>query len=406
MAKILHRVRKRSHGRVLLFLVLVLSACQPGLRPTPGPPTLPPERIRPTQEAPAWRAASVPITRENAAGMILLGRLDPPSAGGTLYDAAFSPDGTRLVALNNEQILAWNLLTGALIFQTARAETSRLFYSPEKTEIYALKNNGTVAVLNAETGAEIARFQGVPSFGGAAAYDAINGWLAIGAADGTGVRVWDPFTRTSIVTLNENQAIVALAFSPDGERLAVVDNANAVRAYTWRDRALIAEQPTNEIILRAAFSEDGARIAYAGRNNTYVWSLDDGSVSTQSIGASEFLQYSPDGEILLGGSSSGGLYVRRPLTGGLVTRLPEVSGEIVSLGFAPGGSLLATSVFGREIALWDLTQARETSELGRGILQGTSQQIVGTSWTPDARALVLFDAAGAAYLWGIPAGPS
>src|SRR5262249_32898234 len=146
----------------------------------------------------------------NVSNIGYLGRLDLPGTPSTLFNYAVSPDATRLVALSNDQVLAWNLLNGDLLFQTARGEATRVFYSSDKTEIYVADNNGTVKVLDANSGANKTSFRGSGNgiFGGTIAQYADGDLLALGSEDGT-VKVWDTYARESLVTIDAQKVSVA-----------------------------------------------------------------------------------------------------------------------------------------------------------------------------------------------------
>ena len=198
----------------LVVFFALLSACTPSTIDTRGrsnaPTVTAPEQFIEAQQA---------ITVNNVANLKYLGRLDQPGTTSSIFSQALSPDATRLVALNNEQVLAWNLLTGSLIFQTARAEATRVFYSSDKTEIYAIDPKGLVTVLDANTGALKTSFPGNPSYSNVLAYSPDSGWLALGGTDGT-VKVWDTYARRSLVTIDaHSNSVTALAFSANGEQL-------------------------------------------------------------------------------------------------------------------------------------------------------------------------------------------
>ena len=180
---------------LLAITVTVLLAACSTATPTPGVPQNPPTLAAPTQFA----EADTPISLNNVANLRYLGRLDQPGKLSTIFAYALSPDATRLVGLNNEELLAWDLLTGKVIFETARGAVTRVFYASDKTEIYGTSADGTVGVYDANSGALKTTFAGNGD-STAVAFSADAGWLAVGANDGT-IKVWDSYARQLLATL-------------------------------------------------------------------------------------------------------------------------------------------------------------------------------------------------------------
>lgn len=392
-------MRQRQLLPALIAISVLFTACA---RPTETPPRNPPTLVAPTR----FVEAQQPVTLANVDQIKYLGRLDPPDQLSSLFSDALSPDATRLVALNNEQVLAWNLLDGSLIFQTSRADVTRVFYAPDKTEIYGLDTNGQVSVFAANTGAITTTFRGSSSFNGTAAYAPDAGWLALGGADGT-VKVWDTYARQSLVTINAHgTALAALAFSSDGETLATAGADGVVRLWRWRDRALSAETTlaTPIVIRQLAFAPDGGYVGIGTNQDARLWPQDGSGrvfvLDTGRGGAAQVLSFAPDGRSLLAGNQDAGLSLWDLAGGKLTARLPDTQGETVAAAYAPDGQLLLTAVMNGKVALWNLAQLAGDT-LNQAELHLGTQQILDAKWTSDSRLLLFFDAVGAVYLWGI-----
>jgi WD40 repeat protein len=379
--------------------LLVLAACASEATPQDAPP----QRNPPTIEAPGWREAVEPITAENAANVALLGRLDQPETSSTLFEHTISPDATRLAALNNEEILAWDLLTGELVFRTARNDATRLFYSSDKTELYAVNPNGVVLILDAETGSTDNTLNGHNAYASVVAFDPENDRMALGGTDGT-VKVWDMFERQSLITIDAHTApITALAFSADGTQLATTSGDGAARVWDWQNGQQVDELDMEESLpQRLAFAPDGEQVSLGSEQGAQLWSLTD-PAQTRPLaiegGATQILMYAPNGEFLIGGSRTGGLTLWNPDNGVRLGALPEVRGNQISADFSPDSAMLITSALGDTVSLWNLAQA--TQQIARAELPVNVEQIYAAEWTDDGRLLLLFDATGPVYAWGI-----
>lgn len=382
---------------IVAALLLLLSACGVSTT-TPAPPG----RNPPTLEAPAWSDAVQPLTADNAASIRLLGRLDQPETSSTLFDHAVSPDASRLVALSNDEVLSWDLLTGQPVFRTARASFTRLFYAAT-AELYAVDPAANVSILDAETGSQISAFAGHASYAGALAFDAANDRIAFGGEDGS-VTVWSLPERRALIALTAHSApVTALGFSHDGALLATAGGDSAARLWDWQNGELV-----NELALtvgapqRLIFAPTGDLIALGSSAGVLLWSPDDSGSARLLLagngGATHILRWSPDGTFLLGGARAGGLTLWDMAAGQAIDAFSEAQGSQISADFSPDGTMLLTSALGGSVALWNLTVGQQT--MARAELPLAGQPIYAVEWTDDSR-LLLFDATGPVYVWGI-----
>jgi WD40 repeat protein len=395
-------------SRLLSFLLLLLAACAANPQPQvePGGDFAPDVRNQPTQPAPAWVESAEAVTLDNVTRIARLGRLDAASSTpSTVFAYAISPDSTRLAGLNNEQLIAWNLVTGEVVFSTARQEALWVFYSPDKTELFTLDSTARVTVYNADVGGAKTEFEGHPAFNGMVAYYPDEGWLALGGLNGE-VKVWDTANRQSLVTIRaHNRQITALAFSPDGGRLATAGEEGNVQVWDWRAR--VSQQSTSgEIARRLAFSPDGSQLAIGADQTITLWPMTEGeaalTLDSGRGGIRDVMVYSPDGRYLVNGGAIPALTVWETSEGTLVNRLPGMGGDSTSAAFLPDSPLLATSVLGGAVTLWDMTRITDET-MTRADLDTSTRQILYVDWTSDGRLLTLFDASGPVHIWGIGA---
>lgn len=382
---------------IVLAACVLLAACSPAATPAPrNPPTL----VAPPQ----FVEADQPITLANVSAVKYLGRLDPPGTLTSLFSHALSPDATRLVALNNDQVLAWNLLDGSLLFQTSRGSITQIFYSSDKTEVYGLDASGLVTVMDANTGAVKGSFQGQPNFNGTVAYSPDSGWLALGGSDGA-IKVWDTYARQSLVTINAHSSpIGALTFSADGDTLVSAGEEGVLRLWHWRDRAMTAEHKPEQplVIRRLAYAPDGSYVGIGTDHDARLWTQSSDQVyvlDTGRGGAIQVLQFAPDSHTLLAGNQGAGLSLWNLTSGTLAARLPDTQGDSIAAAFSPDGALLLTSVMNGKVAVWNLSQM-SGSTVNQAALNVGTGQILDLDWTSDSRLLLFFDTGGPVYLWG------
>lgn len=403
-------LRLRSLICAGLLTIVMLTACTPQTVVPPTPTLAPPgtfepqARDVPTLAPPAWINAGETITLANAPRLSYIGRLDAQGSPSTVFAYAFSPDGARLVGLNNQQVVGWDMITGQIRFNTDRLDAAQIYYGADKNEFYTVDGTGQIRIMDSESGVNIQSLNGQPAFNGAAAYDANQGLLALAGSDGS-LKVWDVAARQSLVTINAHTLPISfVAFSADGERLATVSTDDTIKVWEWRNR-----QPLTQIKVAAskvAFSPDGSQLALGEERQISLWNPQTGTlVNTLATGTrarTDLLRYSPDGAFIINGGSIQSLTVWDAQTGKLVNTLPGAGGEENSIAFSQDNSLLVTSVLGGDVLLWDATKLRQDT-LSYAALNVGTRQILYADWSPDGFVLLLVDATGPIHIWGIPA---
>jgi WD40 repeat protein len=127
--------------------------------------------------------------------------------------------------------------------------------------------------------------------------------------------------------------VCAVAFHPDGKRLAAVDDANKVYVWDLESgrllRALKAQEDYYGYCRGVAFSRDGRLLATAVRNAAKVWDADTGALL-------HTLPWKDDGDAMPGDNA---------------------------VSFSPDGARLATCGFDRVVRVWDLATEREAFRL-------------------------------------------
>lgn len=391
---------------LLLGALLILAACQQ-TEPAPDIQQDPAGReITATPPPPGYVEPQAPITLDNVAQIRLLGRLDQPGRASTLFAHSFSPDGTRLAALNNDALLSWDLLNGELLFQTGRGGATNLYYAADKSEIYVLDDLGIVVAYRAGRGTRLNSFRAIEDFEGTHTFDPFAGLLAVGNGQGE-VKVWDTFERQSLATFNVRPAakVLSLAFSPDAQTLAVADAGGAVSLWNWRERERLGVldhegTPVPTVI----YAPDGEQVATVTQSYTAVWSLADFTLryalEHEAINTPEVARFSPDNRFLLLGARNAQTTLYEALSGAFVGHLPDVNGDRIGASFSPDGRMLATTVLDKGADIWNLTDVAD-EEIGRAPIDVGTQRLFTVEWTEDSFTLAFIDATGPVYIWGI-----
>ena len=183
----------------------------------------------------------------------------------------------------------------------------------------------------------------------------------------------------------------AVAYSPDGTRLAVASNIGVwlYDAHTGDEVALLIEHTSLVYsVYSVAFSPDGKTLASASRDGTVqLWEVSTGQLKATLKGhtnAVHSVAFSPDGKTLASGGGGDHPIVRLwdVGTGQVKDSLEGHTGVVESVAFSPDGKTLASAGRDGTIRLWDPGSGQHKPPLKR---HGSS--IRSVAFSPDGKTL-------------------
>ena len=255
--------------------------------------------------------------------------------------------------------------------------------------------------------------------------------MADGTFTGT-VRLWDVTAPgqarllSQPVAASSNYSIAALAFSPDGQTLAISEHSDTTSStQLWNVADPAHPKPLGSPLSMdgaeaeaLAFSTVGHLLATADSDNTVrLWNVANPAsakplgapLTGSSRGGVSYVAFSPGGPFLASGGFDGTVRLWNVAHQGKPTALGQPSvagtGPLDSVAFSPDGLLLATGDYDGTARLWNVSGSAGPQPLGQPL--AAADAVNSVAFSPDSPVLAAGGYDSTIRLWDIaqPANP-
>lgn len=167
----------------------------------------------------------------------------------------------------------------------------------------------------------------------------------------------------------------------------------------------------NEAILTLAFSPDGTKLVTGGAHppkpgHLEVWDLATGkeTLKLRGISGVRGVAFSPTGTTFATGDFAGTIILRDPATGQVQSVVRGHNNGVNGLAFSPDGKLLASAGLDRTVKVWDVRVAPNLPLQQRRELRGHTGMVFGVAFFPDGQTLVSCSDDRTARIWDLTNG--
>ncbi|MBN9524438.1 WD40 repeat domain-containing protein [bacterium] len=301
---------------------------------------------------------------------------------GPVLGVAISPDGRRVVSGGADTVVRFTTV-GASGGAGVSASLVSVAYSPTGDRLATGDDDGGVKVWDAATGKEL-RAAPVGTGAARAVAFAADGRLAAGT-DGGQVALLGPADGKVVALAGHKDAVTAVAFSPDGTRLATAGADKAVLVWdVAAAKALHTLARHDGAVTSVAFTPDGAHVVSAADDRVIrVWDAADGRL-VRTLDPDEdddplTVAVRPDGKQI---ASVGNRDVPPTVklwdatTGATQRLLPGHFDRSLAAAYRGDGKVLATVAGDGTVRLWDAADGRLLKSLALRTPRGTVSQVV------------------------------
>jgi WD40 repeat protein/serine/threonine protein kinase len=221
--------------------------------------------------------------------------------------------------------------------------------------------------------------------------------------------LYTQFLKNQRVFRGHSEPVTAVAFSPDGKRLASVSSPSNLQqpgeVKVWdteTGQEVRAINGHTMAVTAVAFSPNGKHLASASIDRTVrLWEVDTGK-EIRTLGHTINVTnvcFSPDGQFLASSSADGIVWLWEGETGKEVRTLKGHTNWVDCVCFSPDSKRLASASLDGTVRLWEAGTGKEVRTVQIPVAAQGRARVRVVAFSPDGKRLVSGSLDGAVRLW-------
>ena len=320
---------------------------------------------------------------------------------GIWSNAAFSPDGTQILASDEGTFALWDIESGRHVRQFS-GQIEGIYsvaFSPDWEQVVTGSADGTLRLLDVATGRELRSIEGHTDFLFDVDFAPDGRTLLTSSGDGT-ARLWDVASGREVRELQG--AGNHVAFSPDGRYAATA--SETARVWDVQTGQVVLDLTGHgDVVIGVAFSPDGRQLLTGSLDQTArVWDVATGReerVFTGHTGAIYEVAFASDGATVLTASADKTARLWDARTGNLQRVFVGAADRVTGAAFSPDGQHIITRALDDSVRVWDVAVEPEPRSFGQH-----DDRVTGLALSPDEKHLVTASWDQTARVWDVETG--
>jgi len=272
-------------------------------------------------------------------------------SSGTLFASAGLDNSVRI----------WNVQDGApMLTLSGLTDRRAIAFSADTSRLAACSGDGTIRIWEAASGKLLTILRGHIGAVNSIAFSA-NGQFLASAGDDQTVRLWEARTGTLLQTLRSHRRpVLTVTFSADSRQIASASQDGVIILWEAESGLQLVTMRSSQALVALAFSPNGTLLASGGYDRvTQVWNTSTGvrtKLLTGTPGTIKALAYCLDGSCILVGYGDGRLVSWDVATEKDVT-LGKHGNAINALVLSPDGTRIITGSSDDTVVIWGVRSA-------------------------------------------------
>ncbi len=295
---------------------------------------------------------------------------------GDVVVVKYSPNGNFIASGSEDNtVKLWDVTTGKVVrtFVAHRGYITALDFNAAGDMLVTAAKDNTIRIWDVRKGTEVRTLPGHSFYASAVAFSPTNNIIASCSIDKT-VKLWDirigkeiPIPLTGLT-----KAQNTLAFSPDGQTLAVGGDDNTIRLLNIQQNSVVTLD-AGAGITNLAYSADGSLlIAQCDNQAVKIYDAAKKTFLREVVGVAKQAAISPNGRIIASVDKSSqeddDMDIRRTVAlwnvfnGKKLRTFIGNSPRVLCFAFSPDGTKLTTGGADRAMRTYDVATGRDASE--------------------------------------------